>query len=72
MQSDPAFSAAVPILGLHYPCTRTVPSSVWALPGKRKVVWSSEDNSGISGNWAGGGAWGRALLQNVIKANATR
>jgi galactosylceramidase len=71
MQADPAFSAAVPILGLHYPCARTVPSSVWVLPGKPKVVWSSEDNSGISGNWAGGGAWGRSLLQNVIKANAT-
>jgi hypothetical protein len=23
-------------------------------PGPQKIVWSSEDNSGISGNWKGG------------------
>ena len=66
------FSAAVPILGVHYPCARTlVPKPLWDLPGTETVVWSSKDNSGISGNWAGGGAWGRSLLQNFVKANAT-
>ena len=46
MQRDPAFSAAEPILGLHYPCASGVPEQVWSLPGAPKVVWSSEDNSG--------------------------
>ena len=55
MSKDPALSAAVPILGVHYPCARTAPTQLWNLPGTRKVLWSSEDNSGISGNWAGRG-----------------
>lgn len=125
MASDPVFSAAVPVFGLHYPCRRTVPQTVYDLPGAsklcircprflspkqqspaqhplcitmsimlllhltphavlmtstencppppppllgpEKVVWSSEDNSGISGNWRGGGCWGRSLLQNYVK-----
>ena len=71
MKQDPAFSAAVPIFGLHYPCARKAPEQLWGLPGALKTVWSSEDNSGISGNWAGGGAWGRSLLQNFVKVNAT-
>ena len=71
MQHDAAFSAAVPILGLHYPCARSAPKQLWQLPGTPKTIWSSEDNSGISGNWAGGGAWGRSLLQNFVKVNAT-
>ena len=71
MQQDAAFSAAEPILGVHYPCKRMVPEQVWSLPGAPKVIWSSEDNSGTSGNWAGGGAWGRSLLQNFVKVNAT-
>ena len=44
---------------------------MYNLPGREKVVWSSEDNSGISGNWRGGGCWGRSLLQNYVKVNAT-
>lgn len=71
MKSDPAFSAAVPILGAHYPCDRKAPTSMWELPGEEKIYWSSEDNSGISGNWKGGGCWGRSLLQNFVKVNAT-
>jgi len=35
------------------------------------MILSSEDNSGISGNWKGGGAWGRSLLQNFVKVNST-
>ena len=71
MKADPVFSAAVPILGAHYPCDRTAPASMWELPGVAKIYWSSEDNSGISGNWKGGGCWGRSLLQNFVKVNAT-
>ena len=71
MKADPALSAAVPILGEHYPCERAAPAALWELPGTQKVVWSSEDNSGISGNWKGGGCWGRSLLQNFVKVNMT-
>ena len=69
MKADPEFSAAVPILGAHYPCAREAPAALWELPGPEKTVWSSEDNSGISGNWRGGGCWGRSLLQNFVKLN---
>lgn len=71
MAADPALSAATPILGVHYPCERTVPSGVWDLPGLEKTVWASEEDSGISDNWRGAGCWGRSLLQNYVKINAT-
>ena len=33
--------------------------------------WANEDFSTSGGDWAGGSCWGRSLLQNFVRLNAT-
>ena len=67
---DTELSAAVPVLGAHYPCAHDQPEAVWDLrPAKH--YWASEDFSTQGGDWNGAGCWGRSMLQNFVKGNAT-
>jgi Glycosyl hydrolase family 59/Ricin-type beta-trefoil lectin domain len=59
---------AVDGIGLHYPCNEPM-VGVQALGLK---FWSSEDYSSSAGAWASGGdVWGRLLVQNFLRMNAT-
>ena len=53
LAADAAFSAAVPILGAHYPCANNPPADFWALK-PAKTFWSNEDFSTTGGDWRGG------------------
>jgi hypothetical protein len=70
LQKDAAFSAIVPIVGSHYPCDRDPPTALWDLR-PAKTFWANEDFSTLGGDWNGGSCWGRSLLQNYVKLNAT-
>eukprot|EP00656_Telonema_subtile_P023201 TRINITY_DN2455_c0_g4_i1.p1 TRINITY_DN2455_c0_g4~~TRINITY_DN2455_c0_g4_i1.p1 ORF type:complete len:1051 (-),score=162.84 TRINITY_DN2455_c0_g4_i1:218-3370(-) len=70
LSTDPVFAAAEHIQGTHYPCARAQPAGFWEIQ-PTQTYWSDEDFSTIGGDWAGAGCWGRSLLQNWVKLNAT-
>ncbi|XP_072314048.1 galactocerebrosidase [Eucyclogobius newberryi] len=58
---DPELSAAVDVLGAHYPGTNTVLDALKT----QKQLWSSEDYSTFNDE-VGGGCWARILNQNYV------
>ena len=68
--ADHDFAAAEPIQGTHYPCQRAQPSQFWEVRPALKF-WADEDFSTQGGDWNGGSCWGRTLLQNYVRLNAT-
>ncbi|KAK7903998.1 hypothetical protein WMY93_016605 [Mugilogobius chulae] len=58
---DPELSAAVDVLGAHYPGTNTVLDALKT----QKQLWSSEDYSTVNDE-VGGGCWARILNQNYV------
>lgn len=65
-QQNATFKAAISTIGLHYPCNR--PEPVVAATGLK--YWASEDYSTVA-DWAGGGCWGRLLVENFVRMNMT-
>ena len=63
---DQSFSAAVDIVGCHYPGTTTTAASVKT----GKPLWSSEDYSTFNDN-VGAGCWARILNQNYVNGYMT-
>ncbi|KAM6912912.1 galactocerebrosidase [Xenentodon cancila] len=63
---DPELSAAVDVIGAHYPGTTTVEKALKT--GKK--LWASEDYSTFNEE-AGGGCWARILNQNYINGHMT-
>lgn len=63
---DQELSAAVHVLGAHYPGTKTVPDALKS----EKPLWSSEDYSTVNDE-VGGGCWARILNQNYVNGHMT-
>ena len=64
--NDRSFTAAVDIVGCHYPGTMTTAASVKT----GKPLWSSEDYSTYNNN-VGAGCWARILNQNYVNGYMT-
>jgi galactosylceramidase len=62
------FRAAVNGIGVHYPCDDPRPT-IQEEP-LNWVYWASEDSSTVA-DWAGGGCWGRLLVENYVRMNQT-
>ncbi|KAJ0009244.1 hypothetical protein NQD34_016659 [Periophthalmus magnuspinnatus] len=63
---DPELSAAVDVIGAHYPGTDTVLDALKT----QKQLWSSEDYSTFNDE-VGGGCWARILNQNYVNGLMT-
>ncbi|KAJ0063075.1 hypothetical protein NL108_011629, partial [Boleophthalmus pectinirostris] len=63
---DPELSAAVDVIGAHYPGTNTVLDALKT----QKQLWSSEDYSTFNDE-VGGGCWARILNQNYVNGLMT-
>ncbi|KAM8831004.1 galactocerebrosidase-like isoform 1-T1 [Synchiropus picturatus] len=63
---DAELSAAVDVIGAHYPGTTTVPDALKS----QKKLWSSEDYSTYNDE-QGGGCWARILNQNYVNGHMT-
>uniref|UniRef100_A0A8D3DL53 Galactocerebrosidase n=1 Tax=Scophthalmus maximus TaxID=52904 RepID=A0A8D3DL53_SCOMX len=63
---DPELSAAVDVIGAHYPGTTTVLEALET----HKRLWSSEDYSTFNDE-VGGGCWARILNQNYVNGHMT-
>jgi galactosylceramidase len=66
--SNVTYRNAVHGIGVHYPCDDPNPA-VQAEP-LNWVYWASEDSSTVA-DWAGGGCWGRLLVENYVRMNQT-
>jgi len=63
---DSSFSAAVDVIGCHYPGTKTTAASIKT----GKPLWASEDYSTYNDN-VGAGCWARILNQNYVNGYMT-
>ena len=67
LEANETYSAAVDVVGVHYPCDWPVPNITEAV---KKQYWASEDWS-TSNDWPGAGCWGRLLNRNFVRMNHT-
>lgn len=65
-ETNATFNAAIGPIGVHYPCDHPM-QRVYASGHK---YWASEDYSTVA-DWAGAGCWGRELVRNFVRLNAT-
>ena len=70
LHSNKTFAEAEHIQGGHYTCAHDAPEDFWTVKPEQSF-WVNEDFSTLGGDWAAGGCWGRSLLQNFVKLNAT-
>lgn len=64
--TNATFNKAVHAIGVHYPCTAAEPEA----NAEGLAYWASEDYSTVA-DWAGAGCWGRSLVENYVRLNAT-
>ncbi|KAK3611679.1 hypothetical protein CHS0354_012049 [Potamilus streckersoni] len=66
IHKDAELAAAIDIIGVHYPGTKTVVDAV----ATGKQLWASEDYSTFNDN-VGAGCWARILNQNYVNGDMT-
>ena len=70
LATNKTFAEAERFQGGHYTCALPPPATFWEIE-PAQTFWVNEDFSTLGGDWSGGGCWGRSLLQNYVKLNAT-
>ena len=70
LATNKSFGEAERFQGGHYTCAHDAPATFWEIE-PAQTFWVNEDFSTLGGDWSGGGCWGRSLLQNYVKLNAT-